>query len=61
MNTNYSAFAKVALFLMVAVMATSAWCARPSESPTCKFTGGAYYKSKNTVDLGSFAVKGVRV
>lgn len=61
MNTNYSAFAKVALFLMVAVMATSAWCARPSESPTCSFTGGAYYKSNNTVYLESFAEKGALV
>lgn len=61
MNTNYSAFAKVALFLMVAVMATSAWCARPSESPTCKFTGGAYYKSNNTLYLESFAKEGAKV
>ena len=61
MNTNYSAFAKVALFLMVAVMATSAWCARPSGTPTCKFTGGAYYKSNNTLYLESYAKEGSSV
>lgn len=61
MNTNYSAFAKVALFLMVAVMATSAWCARPKGTPTCTFTGGAYYKKDNVLYLESYAKEGSSV
>lgn len=55
MKESYSLFAKAVVFASLAVSVTCAWGARPDGTPTCSFTGGAYYNSNNTLYLESFA------
>ena len=56
MNQRYFYLAKAVIVASLAISASAAWAERPkNEDPACSFTGGAYYKSNNTLYLESFA------
>ena len=62
MNPSYSFMAKALVVASLAFSVTAVWAERPKkETPTCSFTGGAYYKSNNTLYLESFAKDGSSV
>ena len=61
MKESYSFLAKAVIVASLVFSVVSAWAARPSGTPTCSFTGGAYYKSNNTLYLESFAKEGSSV
>ena len=56
MKMSYSFIAKALVVASLALSVTAVWAERPKdEVPACTFTGGAYYKSNNTLYLESFA------
>ena len=56
MKESYSYIAKAVIVASLAFSVVTAWAERPkNEVPACKFTGGAYYKSNNTLYLESYA------
>ncbi|MBQ3714919.1 MAG: hypothetical protein II892_04945 [Fibrobacter sp.] len=62
MNQRYFYLAKAVIVASLAISASAAWAERPkNENPACSFTGGAYYKSNNTLYLESFAKEGAKV
>lgn len=61
MNLNCSFMAKALVVASLAFSTGAVWAGRPSGNPTCSFTGGAYYKSNNTLYLESFAKEGSSV
>ncbi|MBO7414059.1 MAG: hypothetical protein J6U20_10450 [Fibrobacter sp.] len=61
MNQGYSYLAKAVFVVSLVLSATAVWAGRPSGNPTCSFTGGAYYKSNNTLYLESFAKDSAKV
>ena len=52
---SYSFIAKALVVASLALSVTAVWAERPKGTPTCTFTGGAYYKSDNILYLESFA------
>ena len=61
MKNNYLFTAKAVFIASLAFSATAVLAERPSGTPTCTFTGGAYYSSNNTLYLESFAQEGAVV
>lgn len=57
MNRNSFAFGIALTLALVPI----SWAERPSGSPTCEFSGGAYYKSNNTLYLESINNESARV
>lgn len=61
MKNNYLITAKAVFIASLAFSATAVLAERPGDTPTCSFTGGAYYSSNNTLYLESFAQEGAVV
>ena len=61
MKNNYLFTAKAVFIASLAFSATAVLAERPSGTPTCTFTGGAFYSSNNTLYLESFADESAEV
>ena len=62
MKESYSYMVKAVIVASLAFSVATAWAARPKdEIPACEFTGGAYYKSNNTLYLESYSKKNSKV
>jgi len=53
--------AKIAIVAALSAATSAVWAERPSGTPTCSFTGGAFYSSNNTLYLESFADESAEV
>lgn len=60
MNKQYL-LAKIAFVAALSAATSAVWAARPNGTPTCSFTGGAFYSSNNTLYLESFADESAEV
>lgn len=58
-KTSYTAVK--AVFVAAVSLAAIAWAERPSGTPDCEFTGGAFYRSNNTLYLESFNTESAAV